>query len=102
MLLSLIHIFVDIAGGVFHDQFLRGVLPIENAGHLALVHDEHAVGHAEHLGQLGGDHDDAFVVLNQVVHYLIAVSYTHLDVYKRQGKWMKSCGWRTYPSVFRA
>ena len=24
----------------------------------ALAHDEHAVGHAEHLGQLGGDHQD--------------------------------------------
>ena len=26
------------------------------AGQPALVHDEHAVGHAEHLGQLAGDH----------------------------------------------
>ena len=35
---------------------LVGLGPRELAGQPALVHDEHAVGHAEHLGQLARDH----------------------------------------------
>ena len=31
----------------------------------ALAHDEHAVGHAEHLGQLGRDHEDGDAVRRQ-------------------------------------
>ncbi len=31
----------------------------------ALAHDEHAVGHAEHLGQLRGDHEDAHALARE-------------------------------------
>ena len=37
-------------------RLLVGLGAGELGGEPALVHDQHAVGHAEHLGQLGGDH----------------------------------------------
>ena len=47
-------------GGSRHASTFSGVglLAGELGGDPALVHDQHAVGHAEHLGQLGGDHQD--------------------------------------------
>src|SRR5438270_7250252 len=39
-----------------HDADLGRVLAVENAGHAALMHHHHAVAHAEHFGQFGGDH----------------------------------------------
>ena len=39
-------------------RLLVGLGAGELAGQPALVHDEHAVGHAEHLGQLARDHQD--------------------------------------------
>ena len=39
-----------------HHALLVGLGAAELAAQPALVHDQHAVGHAEHLGQLAGDH----------------------------------------------
>jgi hypothetical protein len=42
-----------------HHGLLGGLGARELGGEPALVHHQHPVGHAEHLGQLGGDHQTA-------------------------------------------
>ena len=45
-------------GGGEHDGLGGRLGAVDVGGDAALAHDEHAVGHAEHLGQLGRDHED--------------------------------------------
>ena len=43
----------------------------ELAGDPALVHDQHAVGHPEHLGQLGGDHQHREALARELGHQAV-------------------------------
>ena len=45
-------------GGGAHDVLGGGLVAGDVGGEPALADDQDAVGHAEHLGQLGGDHQD--------------------------------------------
>src|SRR4051794_10073765 len=47
---------LQLSGRRVHDPLLRRVGPRELARQPALVHDEHAIGHPEDLGQLARDH----------------------------------------------
>ena len=54
------------AGRCVHDE-LGGRLGARELGaDAALVHDEDPVGHAQHLGQLGGDHQDRHAAAGEV------------------------------------
>ena len=49
---------LQVVGGGVHDGLGGGVGAVEVGGDPALADDEDAVGHAEDLGELGGDHQD--------------------------------------------
>ncbi len=47
---------------------LVGLGAAELGHEAALAHDQDAVAHAQHLGQLAGDHEDAQALLGQLAH----------------------------------
>src|SRR5215469_13149535 len=58
------------AGGKFDDGFLGDGLAgvaAQFSGEYAFAHDEHAVGHADDLGQFARNHDDAHAGFGEVV-----------------------------------
>src|SRR3954469_14643997 len=57
-----------LAGGEADDALLVGLRARHLAGQPALVHDEHAVGHAEHLGQLARDHQHREPLAGELAH----------------------------------
>ena len=54
------------AGGGGHHVLGRRVVAGDVGGDPALADDEHPVGHAEHLGQLAGDHQDRQALAGQL------------------------------------
>ena len=54
------------------------------AGEAAVAHDEDPVGHADHLRQLAGDHEDRDALLRQHPHQLVdRVLRAHVDAARR-------------------
>src|SRR3954452_5360286 len=72
------------AGRGAHDGLLVGLGPRELAGDPALVHDQHAVGHPEHLGQLGGDHQHGEPLACELGHQSVHLRLrAHVDATRR-------------------
>src|SRR5690625_4600995 len=74
--LCVVTVSVDTGGlhfldGQRHDGVLAGFFAGELADDAALGHDEDAVAHAEHLGQLGGDHEHAVPGVGERVDELV-------------------------------
>ena len=51
---------------IVHDHFLRRLARRNVGGDPALPHDQHAVAHREHLGQVGGDHHDRHALPREI------------------------------------
>ena len=59
------------AGGGAHQLLGRQPVALEGADDPALAHDDDAVGHAEDLGDFGGDHDDGEALRRELGHELV-------------------------------
>src|SRR3954466_207617 len=60
-----------VGDGECHHGVLRGLVGVEFAGDPALGHHQHPVAHAEHLGQIAGDHEDGGTGRGEFVDELV-------------------------------
>src|SRR5829696_9884889 len=63
--------FARESGGVVHEVLLGRFGVVEDGGEPALCHDGDAVGEAQHLGQLRGDHDDRLALVGQLAQQAV-------------------------------
>src|SRR5919106_1827501 len=68
------------AHGRGHDALLGGLGPVEQTGLLALAHDQHAVAHGQHLGQIRGDEHDGHARASELIDDPVDVGLgAHVD-----------------------
>src|SRR5712691_4659516 len=60
-----------LAQGEGEDLRLRGARGLQLGHDPSFAHHQHAVAHAQHLRQLGGDHQDALALRGQAVHEVV-------------------------------
>ena len=56
-----------------HDPLGVSLVVGEHTAHAALAHHDDAVAHRQHLGEVGGDHDDGDAVAGEVVDQLVDI-----------------------------